>query len=256
MKTRISLLFLACVLAPGSASAQQPRPARLDLTVVDSATGRPIENVRIDIAGMRGGMHTEGGGVARIERIPPGGRMLSATRLGYAPRRFLIELGEGESGAMTLAMRAEAVTLSGVTVRGERRDPTLDDRGFYERERRGFGDFLTAEAIDHIRPMRTIELFRRMRGFMVRNDYLGQPQVTIARGAISLTPNHCSPLVYLDGVPSTSRAVNATMALEMVSPETIAAIEAYAGPASIPAEYNPNGSACGVILIWTKSWRA
>jgi hypothetical protein len=38
-----------------------------------------------------------------------------------------------------------------------------------------------------------------------------------------------------------------------VGPDDIEAIEAYQGPASIPAEYNPLGNACGVILIWTRN---
>jgi hypothetical protein len=39
----------------------------------------------------------------------------------------------------------------------------------------------------------------------------------------------------------------------MIRPDDILAVGAYAGPASIPAEYNPLGSACGVILVWTRA---
>jgi hypothetical protein len=39
----------------------------------------------------------------------------------------------------------------------------------------------------------------------------------------------------------------------MIRPNGILAVEAYAGPASIPAEYIPLGSACGVIQVWTRA---
>ena len=41
-------------------------------------------------------------------------------------------------------------------------------------------------------------------------------------------------------------------AVDLIRPDDLLAVEAYAGPASIPVEYNPLGSACGVILFWTR----
>jgi hypothetical protein len=36
-----------------------------------------------------------------------------------------------------------------------------------------------------------------------------------------------------------------------IPPETIEAIEWYAGPAQTPSEYNNLNTACGVLVIWT-----
>ena len=38
-----------------------------------------------------------------------------------------------------------------------------------------------------------------------------------------------------------------------MKPEQIEAVELYSSAATIPMQYNGTGSACGVILIWTRS---
>ncbi|MGQ0642901.1 MAG: hypothetical protein ACT4P6_19315 [Gemmatimonadaceae bacterium] len=37
-----------------------------------------------------------------------------------------------------------------------------------------------------------------------------------------------------------------------LTPAHISAVEFYSGPGQIPAQFNKTGSACGVLLLWTK----
>jgi hypothetical protein len=254
LRIHAALLAALAALAPAVAAAQEPRPARVVVAVVDQL-GNPIPDARVDVAGLRWAAHTNRDGVARVDRVPPGGRVIAVSRLGYAPERLLIDLQEGEEVSRTVTLAAEAVNLSGVTVRGARRDRALDRNGFYDRERRGFGAFMTAERIDQIRPLRSYELLRYMRGFAVTIDRRGNPVVATTRGPSSLGMGSCAPIVFLDGMQVSSRASNAVESLDLAPPDMIAGIEAFAGPASIPAEYNPTGAACGVILVWTKTGR-
>ena len=248
-----SFLLAAAVLliAATGAAAQTETTARLTLTVLDQTSGSPVRDARVSIPEFRP-TFTNGRGVARVDRIPAGNRIVVVTRLGYAPRRVAIEFPAGGEVEQTVRMESEAVAVRGVAVQEERRDPTLDRGGFYERQRRGFGDYMTSETIDRLRPSRTIDLFRRMRGFMVNFDRKGNPYLMTTRGGVGMAVMCAQPLVFVDGMLSTSRGVSASMALDMVPPDIIAGIEAYAGASSIPVEYNPTGAACGVVLIWTR----
>jgi hypothetical protein len=121
--------------------------------------------------------------------------------------------------------------------------------GFYDRQRRGFGAHMTRQRLDEIRPYRTTEAFRYMRGFMVVPS--GPVDVVVGTRGRSLGP--CIPAVYIDGMRMfVMNARDQADAINMVPPDDIEAIEAYQGAASIPTQYNPMGSACGVILIWTR----
>ena len=54
--------------------------------------------------------------------------------------------------------------------------------------------------------------------------------------------------VYLDQVPLPS-----PFNLELLPPpRDLAGIEVYAGPATIPPQFNGYNRGCGVILVWTK----
>ena len=52
-----------------------------------------------------------------------------------------------------------------------------------------------------------------------------------------------------------ARAVTAAPAEQLdllVHPDNVAAIEVFPSPAGVPVQYNNRGSACGVILVWTR----
>ena len=59
----------------------------------------------------------------------------------------------------------------------------------------------------------------------------------------------CPPLVYLDG---TLWGSTLDFDINQIDPDILQGIEAYSGPAQVPAEFNRTGAECGVILIWTR----
>ncbi|HEX5726903.1 MAG TPA: hypothetical protein VFX98_15620, partial [Longimicrobiaceae bacterium] len=66
---------------------------------------------------------------------------------------------------------------------------------------------------------------------------------------MSRAGNNCPPRLFLDGVPaSTGGPID-----EVIEPMNVEAIEVYRGAAEIPAQYGGSSSACGVIVIWTRS---
>ena len=74
----------------------------------------------------------------------------------------------------------------------------------------------------------------------------------------------CTPTIYLDGatiidvpdwMPIGSQS-DLVVSFEFdidqwVSPEDVAGMEVYTGPAQVPVEFSTVGSECGVVVIWT-----
>ena len=106
------------------------------------------------------------------------------------------------------------------------------------------------ERIEEIRPTRTVDIFYQMRGFAVKRDRMGRPYVVTSRGTAGLGGDCAAPLVFLDGTMLSAGGVSY---LDFINPESIEAIEAFAGPSATPDEYRLPGAACGVILIWSRT---
>lgn len=248
---RVWALCAALLAIPAALHAQQAA-ARLEVTVVDSA-GAPVGNARVEIAGVYGGASTDDRGVARMDRVPAGNRIVTAARIGFTPARAALEFRAGETAARTLTLAPEPVRLRGVSATAARRNQTLEARGFYQRQRAGWGAFMAAERIAQLSPMRTAELFRRMRGFRVSYDRRGYLVIEPVRGSPSMNIPCEGPLVFLDGVLMPARSGPREDMLSFINPEALAGIEAYASASAIPSEYNVTGSGCGVLLLWTKT---
>ena len=244
------ILCLALLALPAALHGQQG--ARFDVTVVDSA-GAPVANARVEIAGVDGGATTNDRGVGRIDRVPVGNRIVSASRIGYTAARVAVEFRAGETVARTITLTSEPVALAGLSATAARNNPTLTRQGFYQRQKSGQGAFMTGEAIDRLHPVRTVDLFRRMRGFTVNMTPRGYYVVATTRGPPSLNIPCDGPLVFLDGVLVPARSSSREDMLSFITPESLAGIEAYPSPATVPAQYNITGAACGVILLWTRS---
>jgi len=233
------------------AGTLQAQTARLEVLVVDSA-GTPVRDARVEVAGVREGTRTNGDGVGRIDGIPPGNRLVYASRLGFGAARVPVEFRAGEPTQYTITLRNEVVTLGAVRVVVGRHTAALARRGFYDRQRRGHGSYMDGDRIDELRPIRTVDLIRRMRGFQVVYDRRGYIDLQVSRGAASLQGS-CRPLIFLDGMLIPAKTSPNEDALSAIHPESLAGIEAYAGAGTIPAEYNFTGSACGVVLLWTRT---
>jgi hypothetical protein len=250
-RTGLVLAVLALgVAVPAAAQGRRAPRSVLLLNVVDEQ-GRPIPGAYVTVAGVERGETTDAEGRAKVAWIPQGNRLVGVRRQGYAFRRIAADFAGGDTVRREVAMTPAPVELEGIVATTWGRSVRLRNNGFYSRQRRGLGSFMTREHLDQVRLSRTTDAFRHMRGFMVRPS--GARDIVVAAHGLG----GCLPAVYVDGATMFVRsASDQSMALNMVSPDDIEAIEAYQGPGSIPAEYNMMGSACGVILIWTRSYAA
>ena len=153
------------------------------------------------------------------------------------------------------ALRPTATALEAITVEGAAPVPRYLRR-FEERRATGFGHFVTREEFEQWNPTETTDVLRRTPGLTVvpnGNYGRGRPPDTrrfVIRSGRAATRGECPLLLFLDGMRIGNTVSND---IDMfISIEQIVAIEVYRGPAEIPAEFNTTGSACGVIVFWTR----
>jgi hypothetical protein len=244
---------LLAVLLISHVAVAQGTTTTLVLTVVDSATRAPVSGARVGVAGVARPEFTNASGVVRIGPISPGQRIVEVRRVGYALGRVALDFGNRTRLEHEIALTAVPIELEAVTAVAAQQNRALEQSGFYRRERTGLGSFLRTEQIERLRPMRTIDLFRYMRGFQVSVTPRGEPLLVTSRGPVGFGSG-CIPHVYVDGMRlAPGPGENAAHMVNVIPPEHLAAVEAFSGPAQIPAQYNATGAACGVVLLWTRS---
>jgi hypothetical protein len=247
----VATLLLALSAATHAASAQARAPGSVLLLQVRDEQGRPLSDAQVVVAGVNKLGRSDATGEAFINQIPEGNRLVELTRPGYSQVRLAADFSGADTVRREVRMTVQPVELEGVVATSWGRSMRLRRNGFYDRQRAGMGSYMTSDRIELLHPLHTVDIFRYMRGFLVRQTSSG-PVVVSNRGS-GLGSGDCIPTVYIDGMAMASGSrKDQHDAIDMVRADDLLAVEAYAGPASIPAEYNPLGSACGVILFWTR----
>jgi hypothetical protein len=207
---------------------------------------------------------------AVVEVLNAGGRSVHRTRSdrdGF----FVFELREeGEYKLRTSRVGYQTVTSEGVRVENRQtvqveihistgevaleplrvtartqppRSGFLEREGFYDRERSGFGLFLTPHELAlKGAATQTSELFRGVPGVNLTPVGGSRYRINMTRSG-----GACPPRVLLDGNPVADSDVD-----NFVEPQDVAGIEIYRGPSEVPGRWMGQRSACGLIVIWTK----
>jgi len=125
-------------------------------------------------------------------------------------------------------------------------------RGFDERRKLGFGEFMTRTEIDKAATVYSTELFRHFPAINVAQDNssaLTQYYALSKREGGNPQVGACPMQVYLDQVP-----LPTPFNLDLLPPpKDLYGIEVYSGSSTVPPEFSGPNRGCGVILIWTRS---
>lgn len=244
--TRSALALLA-FLANTEVRAQSPTPGTgpsgTITGVIGDSVNMGIVGATVSIAGAPGVTVTATDGAFRLAAVPAGDQMVVARRIGFRPESVTVKVVPDSVLAVDLRLRSTVQQVAQVVITSSRVRYTGRMRGFNERRDRGIGRFFTAADIDKRKPRVVTDLLRMVPGTRIGRSSNGQNVVTF-RGL------RCPPLVWLDGAPASVGYLD----VDLFAPSSLAGIEVYLGPSTVPSELTwVRGKAdCGVIALWTR----
>ncbi len=216
--------------------------------VTDQASGNPIPEVVVNVAGLGRVATTDGNGRFSLPELIPGRHDIVFSHLGYRERSEPITVEQDRVAKLQIVLAVDAIALDPIEVTVDRQDKNLQSVGFYQREEDGWGDFLDREYIENWNPIELTRALTRFPGVTTVPD----PRMP-SRGFLAFRRmgTLCIPTVYLEGVRIGDERLPAGID-DIVDPAVVAGVEVYRNTAGMPPQYWGTGSTCGVVLIWLR----
>lgn len=245
----VLLLAATPILAQGKPDTLAAYRNRL-LGVFDVASGEPVEGAQVtDVLNKTSALTTRTGTVG-LFFLPEEGGIVRITKVGYAPQTLTVGISPADTSPITV-MFNHVNELPAVVSLAEAPNyvsPML--REFEERRHSGFGRFISEAELRKHDDMRLGDVLRRLAGLEIvpsgRSDFVTTSRSAAGNG-MTLSPGRCRSVIYVDGVN-----LGATELRQLPDVITLGGVEWYASPAELPSLYNATGSACGVLLLWTR----
>jgi hypothetical protein len=212
-----------------------------------SDSGTVLVGAEVVLNGPQNSQRTNDKGEFKFTGVPAGVQIVGVRMPGFAPQIDTIEVEAASEILREFKLSRIETTLPRVPVTTTLLDRKLVE--FHERRRMGIGRFLDSAEFANARGTRTADRLKKLPGLMIgRGRFSSEAYVLSTRspGKLALAPGPCRAAIWLDGVKLTDFNVN------QLDPSLIAAVEWYAGPASVPAKFNVTSSVCGVLVIWTR----
>ena len=267
---RICFFALVAAFAPCGVGAQNPqfenRATLTGLVLTDDSRQRPVPAATVEIRALGRSVRTDSLGHYVLADIPLGVHAVNVRALGFAPVAAHVSFLRAQHVQRDFLLAGNApVFLSPVEVTASSRLTEFD-----ERRRLGRGHFITRSELESAGHRRLSEVLARLPGMRIQRHGAEASAVT-GRGTITLQGSNpaCYVHVYVDDAPvsnsvaqdfgkaSRNRMSSAPVGvfnLNSLATLEIEAVEFYAGGSSIPSKYNRTGSACGVLLLWTRGY--
>ncbi len=201
-----------------------------------------IVGATVSVVGAAAVAITAEDGGFRLANVSPGTRVVVARRIGFRPESMTVAVHADSVTSLRMRLTSTAQRVAPVVITASRGRHTGRLRGFNERRDRGTGRFFNSDDIEKRRPRVVTDLLRTLPGTRIGSAN-GQ-NVVMFRGM------RCPPLVWLDGSPASAGYLD----VDLFTPSSLAGIEVYQGPSTVPSEFTMSrGRAnCGVIALWTR----
>lgn len=236
--------------------------------IVLTEGGDPIRDAQVAIGKLQ--LQTTVGPVGEFSftTIPSGKFSVLARAIGYEPTVREYRFSGRDTILAEFRLKASGQRLDSLVVTGAETSVSPGMRAFAERRAVGLGRFLTSAELrtrehsalsDVLRMTAGLKLIRRPLdcggGFALATgrggEFLHQPWMACQNGVPF--PTACYLSVYLDGIriwaPGSSEPPN----MDDLQVVAMQAIELYRGPSELPTQYQTTGSACGAILLWSRT---
>jgi hypothetical protein len=233
------------------AAVAQTLPAyRHRILGVFNSEGKPLEGV--EVTDLKSGTTalTTSTGTVTLAYLPDGGSDVRVRQLGYVPVTQFIRIGPADTTPVTVILTESANVLPALISKDTAHPVSPGLRAFEERRRMGRGYFIGEKELRKSDNREMANVVRTIPGVEVScakafphdcHAVSGRSQTKYAM----IGGGRCEFLMYVDGVRRTETDLN------MLRVSEYQAVESYSG-SQIPMQYNATGSACGVLLFWTR----
>lgn len=271
-------------VAPRVAAAPRPgqaASARAVVTgrVLSGAGGAPLPGATVVLGG-GGTATTDAQGRFTVRGVVAGSQDVTVAHPAHGTRTVKavvegstadLELRLGE-GMRLAALVTTPYTLDPLRVEASRERRSLDAVGFYERQRMGWGVFLTEEDFRRGAPLSSV--IRTIPGIrVIRHQPPGRmgtappvetrlvssrsnTSVRLGESSNDRAADQCFFPVFLDGVRIMSDSPEQGQDIDRhLRTGDVVAIEVYRNGAEVPPQYRTANLACGVVLLWTQAER-
>ena len=216
--------------------------------VLDQQTGAPIGQVGVRLTGTTINALTDREGRFVFGRLPIGEYQLRADHIGYSSNSATLRPLRDDLDAL-IWLAPEAIPLQPIVVTAFSR--RLEHVGFYDRQKRGVGTFISRKQIETMSVHNASDLLRSVPSLRLI------PQPRRANNQVRGTRGNCRFAYIVDGARTLT-----DFEMDNIAAYAIEGIELYNGQAEVPAAFrghapSDGGSVgvCGVIAIWTRNSR-
>ncbi|UCC48900.1 MAG: TonB-dependent receptor, partial [Gemmatimonadota bacterium] len=214
-------------------------PGELVGHVTDAITGKPVENVLVEVLGTGLTAVSDGRGAFRIRGLEPGRHTLRISRLGYEPRLHELEVRRGEPAWLAVRLGVRPVRLHELRAEVE--------RGAAARAEAPGAIAIPRDEIEHSGAATAADLLEGRAGLVVgRRGPSGQRTVSIRGSSAD------EVLVLVDGAPLNDPLTGAAD-LSAIPASQIESITVLKGSQS--ARFG-RGAEAGVVLIESRTTAA
>jgi hypothetical protein len=248
------------LLVSATASAQT-----VSGTIISRTTQQPVAQAMVSLVQADGAivraLSTDASGQYSFELPVSGEHRIRAERFGFHTYQTNPMQNAGTNIRQDVQLQDSVIPLSPVTVPAAMRSRRLASIGLYERAQSGIGTFILRDEIEKRHGLRITDVLEGRAGIRViqasRATSALSRDIVMRAGATNRMRGGCLPRVYLDGVlvrigGSANNALIVPLD-EIATLDDVEGIELYKSAAQVPAQYGGANSACGVVLIWSRT---
>lgn len=254
----------AAAPAPVGPGATAPRMAEITGTVIDGTQLQPLAEAEVLLPMIGRTTLTGAQGEFRFADIPAGDHRVIVRKVGYSAVDTTVTVDAEVAAPLRFALRRTAV-LDTVRVRAASLIPSFD-----EHRALGRGHFVTRDELARMadRPMSSVLADFPAARLVPIPGSSGSMLASRRRGAATyrrvdpqttgrvMQQGACPATVYLNGsMAYRGLPGEPPFDVNSLNPESVEAIEFYAGPNEVPPRYAGRQTDCGVLVIHTRRAR-
>ena len=236
--------------------------------IVLTEGGDPIRDAQVAIGKLQLQATVGPVGEFSFTTVPSGKFSVLARAIGFEPTVREFRFSGRDTILAEFRLKASGQRLDSLVVRGTETTVSPGMRAFEERRAAGLGRFLTSADLrkrehsalsDVLRMTAGLKLIRRPQdcggGYALATGRGGevfwQPWMVCHGGyPFELA---CYVSVYLDGIRLWAAGSREPPNVDGFPVVSLQAIELYRGPSELPTQYQATGSACGAVLLWSRT---